>query len=88
MLREEVLPVMRMRQVMGFQGEAASSREQVVVVEVAERRAALIVDALIGQQEIVVKQFDGVQNGLALFGGATILGDGAPALIIDVSSLL
>ena len=88
MLREEVLPVMRMRQVMGFQGEAASSREQVVVVEVAERRAALIVDALIGQQEIVVKQFDSVRDGLSLFGGATILGDGAPALIIDVSSLL
>ena len=54
----------------------------------AERRAALVVDALIGQQEIVVKQFDGVRDGLALFGGATILGDGAPALIIDVSSLL
>ena len=88
MLREEVLPVMRMRQVMGFTGEAANGREQVVVVEVAERRAALIVDALIGQQEIVVKQFDSVRDGLSLFGGATILGDGAPALIIDVGSLL
>ena len=54
----------------------------------AERRAGLVVDDLIGQQEIVVKQFDGVREGLALFGGATILGDGAPALIIDVSSLL
>ena len=52
------------------------------------KRAALVVDALIGQQEIVVKQFDGVQEGLSLFGGATILGDGAPALILDVSSLL
>jgi two-component system chemotaxis sensor kinase CheA len=88
MLREEVLPVMRMRRMMGFEGEAARGLEQVVVVELAERRAALVVDALIGQQEIVVKQFDGVRDGLALFGGATILGDGAPALIIDVSSLL
>jgi two-component system chemotaxis sensor kinase CheA len=88
MLREEVLPVMRMRQLMGFDGERPSGREQVVVVEMAERRAALVVDALIGQQEIVVKQFDGVRDGLTLFGGATILGDGAPALIIDVSSLL
>jgi two-component system chemotaxis sensor kinase CheA len=88
MLREEVLPVMRMRQLMGFAGEAARSREHVVVVELAERRAALVVDALVGQQEIVVKQFDGVRDGLSLFGGATILGDGAPALIIDVSSLL
>ena len=88
MLREEVLPVMRMRQLLGFEGDAARGREQVVVVEVAERRAALIVDALVGQQEIVVKQFDGVRDGLSLFGGATILGDGAPALIIDVGSLL
>jgi two-component system chemotaxis sensor kinase CheA len=88
MLREEVLPVLRMRTLMGFDGEAPKGHEQVVVVEMAERRAALVVDALIGQQEIVVKQFDGVRDGLALFGGATILGDGAPALIIDVSSLL
>ncbi|MFL5605609.1 MAG: chemotaxis protein CheW [Gemmatimonadaceae bacterium] len=88
MLREEVLPVLRMRTLMGFDGEAPRGHEQVVVVEMAERRAALVVDALIGQQEIVVKQFDGVRDGLPLFGGATILGDGAPALIIDVSSLL
>jgi two-component system chemotaxis sensor kinase CheA len=88
MLRDEVLPVLRMRALMGLDGEAPRGYEQVVVVEMAERRAALVVDALIGQQEIVVKQFDGVRDGLALFGGATILGDGAPALIIDVSSLL
>ena len=88
MIREDVLPVIRLRQLLEFDGDAARGVEQVVVVEMAERRAALVVDALIGQQEIVVKQFDGVQNGLTLFGGATILGDGAPALIIDVSSLL
>ena len=88
MLRDEVLPVIRMRQLMGFGGEAPRGLEQVVVVELAERRAALVVDALIGQQEIVVKQFDGVRDGLSLFGGATILGDGAPALIVDVGSLL
>ena len=88
MIREEVLPLIRLRQLLHFEGEAKRGLEQVIVVEMAERRAALVVDALIGQQEIVVKQFDGVQNGLTLFGGATILGDGAPALIIDVSSLL
>ena len=89
MLREEVLPVLRLRALVHFTGEPkVGSLEQVIVVELAERRAALVVDALIGQQEIVVKQFDGVREGLSLFGGATILGDGAPALIIDVSSLL
>jgi two-component system chemotaxis sensor kinase CheA len=88
MIREEVLPLIRLRHLLSYKGEAKRGVEQVVVVEMAERRAALVVDALIGQQEIVVKQFDGVQDGLTLFGGATILGDGAPALIIDVSSLL
>ena len=88
MMRDEVLPLIRLRQLLGFEGEAKRGLEQVVVVEMADRRAALVVDALIGQQEIVVKQFDGVREGLALFGGATILGDGAPALILDVSSLL
>ena len=88
MIREEVLPLIRLRQLLSYEDESPRGLEQVVVVEMAERRAALVVDALIGQQEIVVKQFDGVQNGLTLFGGATILGDGAPALIIDVSSLL
>ena len=88
LLRDEVLPILRLRRLVGFDGPPKRGIEQVVVVELAARRAALVVDELIGQQEIVVKQFDGVRDGLALFGGATILGDGAPALIIDVSSLL
>jgi two-component system, chemotaxis family, sensor kinase CheA len=46
------------------------------------------VDELAGQQDIVVKTFDGVRDGLALFSGATILDDGLPALIVDVGSLL
>jgi len=45
------------------------------------------VDELVGQEEIVVKQFDAARDGLALFSGATILADGAPALIMDVGSL-
>jgi two-component system chemotaxis sensor kinase CheA len=86
-LREEVLPSVKMRQVMGLP-EAQTKSPQVIVLEMGERRSGLIVDELAGQQEIVVKQFDGVRGGLALFSGATILGDGAPALIVDVSSLL
>jgi two-component system, chemotaxis family, sensor kinase CheA len=61
---------------------------QVIVLEVGERRAGLVVDELAGQRDIVVKQFDAVRNAVTLFSGATILGDGAPALIVDVGSLL
>ena len=88
MLRNEVLPLIRLRSLVGFAGAPVRGLERVIIVELAERRAALVVDELIGQQEIVVKQFDGVQDARSLFGGATILGDGSPALILDVSSLL
>ena len=86
-LRDDVLPLLRMRELMGLPPTQQKS-QQVIVIEMGEKRAGLIVDELAGQQEIVVKQFDGVRGGLALFSGATILGDGAPALIVDVSSLL
>ena len=86
-LRDDVLPLLRMRELMGLPATDQKA-QQVIVIEIGEKRAGLIVDALVGQQEIVVKQFDGVRGGLALFSGATILGDGAPALIVDVSSLL
>jgi two-component system chemotaxis sensor kinase CheA len=87
-LREDVLPLMRLRELVRTGERAHRGTEQVVVLELSDRRVGLIVDELTGQQEIVVKQFDGVRDGLSLFSGATILGDGAPALILDVSSLL
>ena len=98
-LREEVLPLLRLRSIVGAPAgddAGAGSDErgaQVVILEVGDRRAGLVVDELTGQQEIVVKQFDSVRGdatrvGASLFSGVTILGDGAPALILDVSSLL
>jgi two-component system chemotaxis sensor kinase CheA len=89
-LREVVMPLVRLREVVGLPDAvmpAGEDAEQVIVVELADREVAVVVDQLPGQQEIVVKQFDGVRGGLNLFTGATILGDGAPALIVDVSSL-
>ena len=86
-LRDDVLPLLRLRELLHLESTERKA-QQVIVIEMGERRAGLIVDELAGQQEIVVKQFDGVRGGLALFSGATILGDGAPALIVDVSSLL
>jgi two-component system chemotaxis sensor kinase CheA len=89
MLRDDVLPLIRLRERVRLPSrERAEGDQQVVVLDVASRRAGLVVDELAGQQEIVVKQFDPVRDGLAMFSGATILGDGAPALIVDVGSLL
>jgi two-component system chemotaxis sensor kinase CheA len=88
MLREDVLPVLRLRDLVGLPPARDARLAQVVIIEAGNKRAALVVDELTTQQEIVVKQFDAARGGLALFGGATILGDGAPALILDVGSLL
>jgi len=86
-IRDDVFRVIRLRERVGLP-PAAVAGGQIVLIELAERRAALIVDELVGQQEIVMKQFDGVNGSRTLFTGATILGDGAPALIIDASALL
>jgi two-component system chemotaxis sensor kinase CheA len=86
-LRDEVLPILRLRDVVQLSG-ARAGLEEIVVIERGDRRAGLVVDELTGQEDIVVKSFDAVRDGASLFSGATILADGAPALIVDVGSLL
>ena len=87
-IRDDLFPAIWLRDRVGLPPAQSLTSGQVVLVELAERRAALIVDEFVGQQEIVVKQFDGVNGSRTLFSGATILGDGSPALIVDASSLL
>ena len=89
-LRSDVLPVLRLRDLVAMDRRVAAPgqpSEQVVIIDLPDRRVGLIVDELAGQQEIVVKQYDGVKQAPSFFGGATILGNGSPALIVDVSSL-
>ena len=89
--RDEVLPLMRLRDLVGlpaYQAPSEIALEHVVVIDLGDRRAGLVIDELTGQEEIVVKQYDAVREGLPFFGGATLLGDGTPSLIVDVSSLL
>jgi two-component system chemotaxis sensor kinase CheA len=89
--RDEVLPLMRLRDLVGlpaYQAPSEIALEHVVVIDLGDRRAGLVIDELTGQEEIVVKQYDAVREGLPFFGGATLLSDGTPSLIVDVSSLL
>jgi two-component system chemotaxis sensor kinase CheA len=86
-LRGDVLPLLRLRKLVELPDDDVE-QPQVVVIARGERRAGVLVDELIGQQEIVVKQYEPVRDALPLFSGATILADGAPALIVDVGSLL
>ena len=90
LLRDEVVPLLHFREIVGLPEAVLVSADgsmQVIVIECDGRRTGLVVDEFAGEQDIVVKGFDSVRDGLALFSGATILADGAPALIVDVSSL-
>ena len=89
--RDEVLPLLRLRTLVGlpaYEPPTEIDLEHVVVIDLGDRRAGLVIDELTGQEEIVVKQYDAVRDGPPFFGGATLLGDGRPSLIVDVSSLL
>ena len=87
-LRDTLVPTVRLRERLGVTGARPAGRTPAVIVEVGGRRAALVVDALVGQQEIVVEPFDAPKGMLPVFSGATILGDGAPALIVDPAALV
>jgi two-component system chemotaxis sensor kinase CheA len=86
-LRDDVLPLVHLRDIVRLPRPEGPGG-QVVIVERADRRAGVVVDRLLGQQDIVVKPLDAVRGAEALFSGATILSDGAPALILDVNTLL
>ena len=91
LLRDDVLPLLRLRALVGlpdYQRRGAIDLEQAVVIDLGDRRAGLVIDELMAQDEIVVKPYDAARDGLPFFGGATLLGDGRPSLIVDVSSLL
>lgn len=88
-LRDEVIPLLPLRALLGGGEETAPPPlRTTVVLERGEHRVGVVVDGLVGQQEIVVKSFDATAGTLRLFSGATILSDGRPALILDVGSLL
>jgi two-component system chemotaxis sensor kinase CheA len=87
LMGDDVLPALDLRAVVGLPPAADPERE-LVLLDAEGRRVALAVDELLGQQETVVKRFDAVHGALPCFSGATILGNGMPALIVDVGRLL
>ena len=90
-VRGEHLPLVRLDEIVQLPAPdaAAAPRPEplCLVVEVDNRRSALLVDALVGQQQLVVKSLEGNLHAVPGVAGATILGDGRVALILDVSSI-
>jgi len=87
--REQVLPLLKLKNVLNVPGNKDRDRiGPVVVVERNEKLFGIMVDALIGQQETVVKPLGGMLKGKKEFAGATMLGDGTVALILDIGGLI
>jgi two-component system chemotaxis sensor kinase CheA len=87
-VRDQVIPTVHLRDLVSATSQARSARQPTVILEVGERRTALVVDGLLGQQDIVVEPFDAPRGMPPFIGGATILADGNPALILDAAALL
>jgi two-component system chemotaxis sensor kinase CheA len=86
--RGEYLPVVRLREVFNTGGScAAADQGLIMVVEGDGRRVGLCVDELLGQQQVVVKTLEANYGHVEGIAGATVLGDGSVALILDISGL-
>ena len=86
-VRGEHLPIVRLDEIVQFPDPGRERPEPIcLVVEVDSRRSALLVDQLVGQQQLVVKSLDANLHSVPGVAGATILGDGRVALILDVSA--
>lgn len=90
LLRGQIIPIIRLANVLGVPKTSEDEQEElfVVIVHLGEHRAGIIVDNLIGQQEIVIKSMGKLLAGIKVIAGATILGNGQVALILDIGSLM
>ena len=87
-LRGETLPLLRLDRVFGLARPEEGDFLYVVVVGMAERRLGLVVDRLVGQQEIVIKSIGDKLKNVPGVAGATELGDNEVVLVLDVESLI
>ena len=88
-LRGNVIPLVRLRDILDVEPlEEKPDSLTVVIIAKGEKMVGLVVDNLIGQQEIVIKPLGKYININKIISGATILGDGEVALILDVNTLV
>ncbi len=89
--RNKTLPIVKLNEVLEVKYDDDHEEKEdmvVVIVRKGEQEAGLVVDSLIGQQEIVIKSLGRYLTGVKIIAGATILGNGSVALIVDSNQLL
>ena len=88
-LRGTVIPLIRLGDVLDIENRKSKEEDLIVViVKKGDKRAGLVIDELIGQQEIVIKTLGRYIKQCKFISGATILGDGEIALILDTNALI
>ncbi len=90
LLRGQIIPLVRLDRKLGVADTVVHDAGQelyVVIVQSGDHRIGLLVDSLVGQQEIVIKSLGKILTGIKQIAGATILGDGQVVLILDVNAL-
>lgn len=86
-LRDSLVPFLRLRDLF-HTGTKPDVHQKVVVISTGTERVGLVVDQIIGDHQTVIKSMSKLHNNVATFSGATILGDGSVALILDVGHLV
>lgn len=87
-LRGSVIPIIRLSEVLDVESKRDDENLTVVLVKKGDKVAGLVIDTLIGQQEIVIKSLGKYIKNNKIISGATILGDGEVALILDANAII
>lgn len=87
-VREDVVSLLRLNRLFGIHTDENREKQYVVIVGSGDKKMGLMVDSLIGEEDVVIKPLKDKYTNTPGIAGATILGDGTVALIIDVSQLL
>jgi two-component system, chemotaxis family, sensor kinase CheA len=89
LFRNSVIPIVRLSRVLEVPVQESMPKQlTIVIVRKGEKLSGFVVDSVIGQQEIVIKSLGKLMTGIKTIAGATILGDGNVALIVDVNSMV
>ena len=86
-VRGGLVPFLRLREVLQMDG-AAEEHQKTIIISTGETCVGLVADQIIGNHQTVIKSLSKLHSDVTIFSGATILGDGTAALILDVGQLV
>jgi two-component system chemotaxis sensor kinase CheA len=86
-VRGDLVPFLRLRDLFDAEGEP-DPYQKVIIIQTGDTRVGLVVDQIIGSHQTVIKSLSKLHSDVTMFSGATILGDGSAALILDITQLV